>query len=324
MKSKVSRTSSVTIALALGLLCHLPGRAAAQNSPSTQVPRTPKGFGTTADQPFAGENPEGDALPWKQPPPAVIAAAKKAPTPHLADGHPDLTGFWGPAGWGYAITDGQLKPDGKTYEFKLGPLPVQDAARAKELASRVSDKNLPPYKPEYVAKVRDLWEHETKDDPAFFCTPKGFPRVGPPTEIVQVPQEIVFLYDTVSGIEQNAFRIVSTDGRPHDPTLNPSYYGDSIGHWEGDTMVIDVTNLIDETWLSENGTIHSDATHVIERLTRTGNAIDWQITVEDPKMFTRPWIIKRTLVHGLKGGHALEEEPCIEHDEQHLVNDDRN
>jgi hypothetical protein len=89
-------------------------------------------------------------------------------------------------------------------------------------------------------------------------------------------------------------------------------------------MVIDVTNLVDDTWLSQNGTIHSDAMHVVEKLTREGNVIDWVVSIEDPKMFTRPWVIERHLIHGLKGGHALEEAPCVEHDYSHLVNDDRN
>ena len=185
-------------------------------------------------------------------------------------------------------------------------------------------KNLPPYKPELVAKVRDLAEHQSTKDPAFYCAPKGFPRVGPPTEIVQTSKTLVFLYDTVNSSEQNAFRVVSTDGRGHDLTLNPSYYGDSIGHWEGNTMVVDVTNLVDDTWLSQNGTIHSDALHVVEKLTREGNVINWELSIEDPKDFTAPWVYSRHLIHGLEGGHALEEAPCVEHDGNHLVNNNRN
>lgn len=291
---------------------------------SEQAKRVPKGYGPEADQPYAGADPEGTGLPWKEPPADVVNAAKKAPTPRTADGHPDLTGFWGPAGWGYAITAGKLSTDGKTYDVQRPADPGnQTPATAAAIANRVSSQNMPPYKPELIEKVKNLAANQTKGDPAFFCAPKGFPRVGPPTEIVQVPNEIVFLYDTVNSSEQNAFRIISTDGRPHDPTLNPSYYGDSIGHWEGDTMVIDVANFVDDTWLTQNGSIHSDALHVVEQLTREGNTIRWGITVEDPKMFTKPWVVNRTLVIGLKGGHVLEEPPCIEHDSGHLVNNDR-
>jgi len=290
-----------------------------------QDKKVQSGYGLDKDQPLSGADPDGTGLPFKEPPPEAVEAAKKAPTPHLSDGHPDFTGFWGPAGWGYAITQGKLSADGKTqFTDSQQYAPSQTAEKTAQLKKRMEGGNLPPYKPELVAKVKDLAEHQPKMDPAFYCAPKGFPRVGPPTEIVQNPKTLVFLYDTVNSSEQNAFRVVSTDGRGHDPTLNPSYYGDSIGHWEGNTMVIDVTNFVDDTWLSQNGTIHSDAMHVTEKLTREGNVILWEITIDDPKVFTRPWVYSRHLIHGLEGGHALEEAPCVEHDASHLVNSDRN
>ncbi len=320
---------SVATLIVLSVSCCVSVPAAAQNGKlppgAVQDKQVQTGYGLDKDQPFAGADPDGTGLPFKEPPPEAVEAAKTAPTPHLPDGHPDLTGFWAPAGWGYAVTQGRLSADGKTYYTqRQEEAPNQTRQKAEELKKRVEGANLPPYKPELVAKVKDLAEHQSKMDPAFYCAPKGFPRVGPPTEIVQIPKTLVFLYDTVNSSEQNAFRVVSTDGRGHDPTLNPSYYGDSIGHWEGNTMVVDVTNFVDDTWLSQNGTIHSDAMHVIEKLTREGNVIDWQITIEDPKVFTRPWVFSRHLIHNLEGGHALEESPCVEHDAAHLVNNDRN
>lgn len=283
------------------------------------------GYGLDKDQPFAGADPDGTGLPFKEPPPEAVEAAKKAPTPRLSDGHADLTGFWGPAGWGYAVTQGKNSADGKThFTQRQEDGPVQTVRKATELKKRMEGKNLPPYKPELVEKVKYLADHQNKLDPAFYCAPKGFPRVGPPTEIVQTPKTLVFLYDTVNSSEQNAFRVISTDGRGHDSTLNPSYYGDSIGHWEGNTIVVDVTNFVDDTWLSQNGTIHSDAMHVIEKLTREGNVIFWEVSIDDPKVFSRPWVYSRHLIHGLEGGHALEEAPCVEHDGSHLVNTDRN
>ena len=283
------------------------------------------GYGLDKDQPFAGADPDGTGLPFKEPPREAVEAARKAPTPHMSDGHPDLTGFWAPAGWGYAVTQGKISADGKTYYTqRQEEAPNQTAQKTAELRKRTEGANLPPYKPELVAKIKDLAEHQNTKDPAFYCAPKGFPRVGPPTEIIENPKTLVFLYDTVNSSEQNAFRVVSTDGRGHDQTLNPSYYGDSIGHWEGNTMVVDVTNFVDDTWLSQNGTIHSDAMHVVEKLTREGNVITWEVSVEDPKVFTRPWVFSRHLIHGLEGGHALEEAPCVERDGNHLVNTDRN
>ena len=90
--------------------------AAAQNAKpqpgAFETKKVPTGFGPDADQLFAGADPDGTGLPWKEPPPNVVEAAKKAPTPHLPDGHPDLPGFWLPAGWGYAVTQGRLCEDG--------------------------------------------------------------------------------------------------------------------------------------------------------------------------------------------------------------------
>jgi len=315
------------LALLLAASFRVPAAAQNKNSQPGALPgsKVQVGYGLDKDQPFAGADPDGTGLPFKEPPPEAVAAARKAPTPRMIDGHPDLTGFWAPAGWGYAVTQGKLSADGKTYYTqRQEEAPNQTVLKAAELKKRTEGANLPPYRPELVAKVKDLAEHQNKMDPAFYCAPKGFPRVGPPTEIIENPKTLVFLYDTVNSSEQNAFRVISTDGRGHDLTLNPSYYGDSIGRWEGNTMVVDVTNFVDDTWLSQNGAIHSDTMHVIEKLTREGNVITWEVSIDDPKVFTRPWVFSRHLIHGLEGGHALEEAPCVEHDGSHLVNTDRN
>src|SRR5262252_2466935 len=309
MGAKMNRsllTYSLVIVMAVAISA--PMAAQDRNLPpgALQDKKVQVGYGLDKDQPFAGADPDGTGLPFKEPPPEAVAAARKAPTPRMIDGHPDLTGFWAPAGWGYAVTQGKLSADGKTYYTqRQEEAPNQTVLKAAELKKRTEGTNLPPYKPELVAKVKDLAEHQNKRDPAFYCAPKGFPRVGPPTEIIENPKTLVFLYDTVNSSEQNAFRVISTDGRGHDPTLNPSYYGDSIGRWEGNTMVVDVTNFVDETWLSQNGTIHSDAMHIVEKLTREGNVITWEVSVEDPKMFTKPWVYSRHLIHGLASGHAL-------------------
>jgi hypothetical protein len=313
-------------AVGVALVCAPVGAQTNKLPPGAVADKIVKtGYGLDKDQPFAGADPDGTGLPVKEPPPAAVAAAKDAPTPKMADGHIDLTGFWGPAGWGYAVTQGKVTADGKTaFTQRQEEGPVQTREKAEQLKKRMEGANLPPYRPELVAKVKDLADHQSMMDPAFTCAPKGFPRVGPPTEIVATTKTIAFLYDTVNSSEQNAFRVIPMDGRGHDITLNPSYYGDSIGHWEGNTLVVDVTNFVDDTWLSQNGTIHSDAMHVIEKLTREGNVITWEISIDDPKVFTRPWVYSRHLIHGLASGHALEEAPCVEHDRTHLVNTDRN
>src|SRR5579863_2463826 len=100
--------------LTLAVFWLLPAPCTAQTAPSpAQVKKVPTGYGLDKDQPFAGADPNGTGLPWKEPPPEAVEAARKGPTPHLADGHPDLTGFWAPAGWGYAVTQGTVSKDGK-------------------------------------------------------------------------------------------------------------------------------------------------------------------------------------------------------------------
>src|SRR6202521_4758931 len=108
----------VATLVAVAILCSTSAPAAAQ---SRKVPlgaindkKVQTGYRLDKDQPFAGADPDGTGLPFKEPPPAAVEAAKKAPTPHLADGHPDLTSFWAPAGWGYAVTQGAGSGDGKT------------------------------------------------------------------------------------------------------------------------------------------------------------------------------------------------------------------
>ena len=159
---------------------------------------------------------------------------------------------------------------------KGGTAPKLDATIAEQL-QHVVDPNPPPYKPELLAKVKELASDKIHNDPEFHCKPAGVPRAGAPRQIVQTPKLTLLLYDVQDG-PPGSFRLVPTDGRPHRTDVDPSYFGDSIGHWEGDTLVIDVTHFNDETWLAGipgsqggSGYFHSDALHVVERLTRKGD-----------------------------------------------------
>ena len=167
-----------------------------------------------------------------------------------------------------------------------------------------------------IEKVKDLAKHESNADPAFYCKPGGVPRIGPPHAIIQHPgMPIVFLYQVIAG---NTFRLVPMDGRPHDPAANPMYYGDSIGRWEGDTLVVDTIDLNDDTWLGLDGWFHSDSMHVVERINREGDAIRWQATVEDPNVFTRPWTMNPRIAKATTE-LIIENAPCIEKDESHIT-----
>jgi len=97
----------------------------------------------------------------------------------------------------------------------------------------------------------------------------------------------------------------------HPDDLIPSYMGHSVGHWEGDTLVVDVIGFNDKTWLAGTGTFHSDALHITERFTRIDkDRIDYQVTMEDPKVLTKPWVLRSSLM--LREGTRLEEYICAE------------
>jgi hypothetical protein len=149
--------------------------------------------------------------------------------------------------------------------------------------------NFPKYKPELLAKVKDLSDRQVKTDTLLRCQPPGVPRIGPPGKIVQNAREVVFLYDDISGA---FFRIIPTDGRPHRKGLPESYLGDSIGRWEGETLVVETVNFNEETWLTDNGAFHTKGLTVVERLRRVGDTIEYQATAHDPAILVEPWAMR--------------------------------
>ena len=129
---------------------------------------------------------------------------------------------------------------------------------------------------------------ETNDPVLRNCFPPGVPRVYMhpfPFQFLQTPGEIVMLFEVDS-----LRREIYTDGKPRDPDLMPLWMGSSVGHWEGDTLVVDATNFNDLTWLDRIGHPHSDQLHVIERFRRIDHdhLVD-DMTIDDPKAYTRPW-----------------------------------
>jgi hypothetical protein len=111
------------------------------------------------------------------------------------------------------------------------------------------------------------------------------------------------------------------DGRSHPKDFDKSYYGDSIGHWEGDTLVVDVAGLNDETWLGagQTASIHSDQMHVVERWTRDGDTITYQAVVDDPVMFTKPWVLAPQSRSIGRSDDYLQPQMCVGNDKPHLV-----
>jgi hypothetical protein len=186
---------------------------------------------------------------------------------------------------------------------------------------RAANPNKPPYKPELLAKVRQLDRDENKLDPVVQCHPPGVPRMGPPARIVQSRGWIVFMYVTEPG---NFSRLIPTDGRPHRTDLDTSYNGDSVAHWEGDTLVVDATGFNDDTWLGSDGWFHSEAMHVVERFTRDGDTLRYEETVEDPEVFSQPWVRPaRTLRLNTNPKDEIFDAPyCHAVDADHIVNHD--
>jgi hypothetical protein len=230
------------------------------------------------------------------------------------DGHPDLSGNWT---FGIDLPHGDLVKivDGKQVRSHY------DQSARHHLYDNVPGalpwEKAPSYKPEYLEKVKYNAEHESKVDPVFYCEKPGTPRIGSPRKIVQLPKETIFLYEDISG---DPYRIIPTDGRGHRKDANPSAYGDSIGHWEGDVFVVESTNFLDDTWFGEGGYIHSDKMKVIERLwlTPEGNLV-YQATVEDPVMLTKPWTNFARVIP--PNNDPIEESPvCKEDDGNRLQN----
>ena len=184
---------------------------------------------------------------------------------------------------------------------------------------RRMDPNKPIYRPELWEKVQKMDQDGNNEDPSYACMPLGVPRMGPPTKIVQTREELIFLY---AG-PQDTYRVVFIDGRGHTPLkdLDGTWRGESIGHWEGDTMVVDTIGFNDTSWLDIGGYFHSENMRVIERLHRTGNTLTWQATVEDPDVLVKPWVMnERELRLNPDAKAALEETlPCSERDLSHLV-----
>src|SRR5260370_30640264 len=145
------------------------------------------------------------------------------------------------------------------------------------------------HQPPFTPYAADLFKKEDEiDDPLTQCLPIG-PARGiqaglMPFQIVQMPAVTAILFEN-----QRTFRIINTDGRSHPKDLDPNWFGDSVGHWEGDTLIVDTVGLNDRTWLDTAGHQHSDQLHLVERFQKIDNDnIKWTVTFEDPKFYTEP------------------------------------
>ena len=229
-----------------------------------------------------------------------------AAVPRLADGTPDLNGVWDTGG-----TAGFLQP--RQLGASICVVACEELAQsasAEGAGRQRPPPDRPTYKPEYVAKVRDLNVRQVEEDPILRCVNPGLPRIGAPDKIVQTSDQLVFLYDDVNG---NYFRVIPTDGRDHRTDVETTYLGDSVGYWEGETLVVETVNFNDETWLIDDGSFHTTDLRVVERLTRTGDTLEWQATSHDPAVLAEPWAMRpRTAT--LTDVEILQAPRCIDRD----------
>jgi len=222
----------------------------------------------------------------------MLAKLSAKPTPHL-NGKPDFNGTWDHLG-GIEFVRPEKLVDGTICLRGCAPAAPRPAA-PPAAAPRPAQANppqalFPKYKPEFLAKVKDLSARQVDTDNVLKCLAPGIPRLGPPGKIVQNSKEVVFLYDDVNGA---FFRIIPVDGRTtYRKDMPASFLGDSIGHFEGDTLVVETTNFNEDTWLTDNGAFHSGGLKVVERLRRVGDTIEYTATSHDPAVLTEPWASK--------------------------------
>jgi hypothetical protein len=205
-----------------------------------------------------------------------------AQVPRTLEGKPDLSGVWWP---GRDVPIAPLTPP--TGAASSTPPAVQPPALPRVRTARFENM----YQPSAIERAKTLSD---KDDPALRCVPVAFGTLnvslyglGFVGQIVQTPNFVVLLTETY-----HSFKLVPTDGRKHRDDVAPSFRGDSVGHWEGDTLVVDTTNFADTNWMHAEGEVsfHSDALHIVERYTRRDKStLDVDATIEDPKVLTGPW-----------------------------------
>ena len=222
----------------------------------------------------------------------AAAQGQAPPIPRAADGKPDLTGIWqvlATAAW-----------DIQDHAASLGVPAGQGVVEGNEI----------PYQPAALAKKRENFANRATADPETKCYEPGVPRITYmpyPFQIVQTPTYLAVLYEY-----NHVTRHIYVDGTPHPRgPIDNWLMGDSRARWEGNTLVVDVIHFTNQTWLDRAGNFHSDALHVVERYTPTDrDHIQYEVTLEDPKVFTRPWKMSMPLYRRTEPNVQLLEYEC--------------
>jgi hypothetical protein len=234
-------------------------------------------------------------------------AIPSGPTPRLPDGHPDLVGIWSSPGPVGDIAQG------------MANVPCDTPGAVPQAPGRGGAKGAPICKepiPLSAEGKRVLATHMSKDDPEANCLPTGVPRMAPyPWRIVQDKTHFFFLFEG----NIHSFRQIFMDGRKHPADPDPTWYGHSIGSWDGDTLVVDTVGYNDKFWFDFAGHPHSEQLHTVERYTRTdAGTLVIETTIDDPVDYTKPF--KMTFTSRVQPNGELTEYICQENqqDAQHL------
>jgi hypothetical protein len=269
-------------------------------------------FAGAQSQPAA---PQGSAPAQNATPPKGddIKALAARPTPKTSDGHPDLGGRWIRATDEFSGFVNASGVHGNVHDLVFGKpitsadpdkdaITAQSGCHAADCTKERQAKGKPSYKPEFQAKVDQMATDANHFDPTTFaCLPSGVPRMGAPGLIVQQPGLVILLYGPSP---YSTYRTVPTDGRPHrsGDSYDENPMGDPVGHWEGDTLVIETTGFDDSTWFGADGYFHTDAMKVTERFTRKGDTLEYSAVVEDPNVLTEPFKTTPSPLEFKKGG----------------------
>ncbi len=214
-----------------------------------------------------------------------------ASIPRTSDGKPDLSGIW------------------QVLNRANDNILAHSASEGVPAGLGVVDGDEIPYRPEARQQIEEnLANRETRDTEAN-CYLPGVPRITYkpfPFQIIQLPEVITFLYEYV-----HATRYVYTNGSEHPEGPINWWMGDSRGHWEGDTLVVDAVHFTDQTWFDRTGNFHSEALHVVERYSLVdADHINYEVTIEDEEVFTRPWTMRMTLYRRTEPNFQLLDYDC--------------
>ncbi|MBZ5601542.1 MAG: hypothetical protein LAO79_04475 [Acidobacteriia bacterium] len=251
----------------------------------------------------------------------VPLAGQAYRAPRLADGKPDFNGIWQALSEANFDLEGHAaRPAMALRKGPFGPVPAAPvlalgAVGAVPPSVGVVDGGTIPYKPAALATKKKNQEDWLNLDPEIKCYLPGVPRatyMPYPFQIVQSPSAMMFVYE-YDGAVRNVYL------KDPGPALADSWMGQSVAHWEGETLVINVTDMNDRTWFDRAGNFHSDKLHVTERYTRiSADVINYEATIEDPEVFTRPWKISMPLYRRQEKNVQILDFKCVEFVEELL------